>query len=560
MKRIRLFNTAALILVALLVTGAAAAQEVRVVTSGGFTEAYKQLAPRFERETGIHVVSGFGASLGATPDAIPNRLKRGEPIDVIILAGPGLDALIKDGKVDARNRFPLVRSLIGLAVRTGTPKPDISTVDALKRTLLQAKSVGYSDSASGVYLSTVLFPRLGIADQLRPKSKKIEAYERVGDALARGDIDVGFQQISELRPVPGITIVGPLPEGAQEVTVFSAAIVNGAKNPVEARKLIDFLSSPAVAPVVEQTGLEPIPRSALPGAIDIHVHTEPDSRPRAVDGIEAAQQAKARGMRAIVLKNHYEYTSGLAYIVGKQVPGIEVFGGVDLNLTVGGMNPAAVEYMAATTGARGKLVWMSTFDAENQVRVSKENRPFVSVSKDGQLLPATKAVIASIARHGLVLATGHVSADEGLMLVREAKRQGVQHIVITHAMNDPIRMTVPQMQEAAKLGALVEFVGGNIGDADGKARMDRFADAIRKVGPEFCILSSDLGQKGNPLPTDGFNAFIGAMKAHGFSDQDIDRMARRNPAQLLGLAPSAAPSERSESRGERSESRGLPTK
>jgi len=135
-----------------------------------------------------------------------------------------------------------------------------------------------------------------------------------------------------------------------------------------------------------------------------------------------------------------------------------------------------------------------------------------------------------------VLATGHVSSEEGLMLVREAKRQGVQHIVITHAMNDPIRMTVPQMQEAARLGALIEFVGGNIGDADGKARMDRFADAIKKVGPQYCILSSDLGQKGNPLPTDGFAAFIGAMKAHGFAEQDVDRMARRNPAQLLGLS------------------------
>ena len=149
--------------------------------------------------------------------------------------------------------------------------------------------------------------------------------------------------------------------------------------------------------------------AVLRGAIDIHVHTEPDSRPRSVDGVEAAQQARANGMRAIVLKNHYEYTSGLAYIVGKQVQGIEVFGGVDLNLTVGGMNPAAIEYMAATTGARGKLVWMSTFDAENQVRFSKENRPFVSVSKNGELLPATKAVIAAIAKHGLVLATGHTS-------------------------------------------------------------------------------------------------------------------------------------------------------
>ncbi len=529
----------AFLAVALLVATAASAQEVRVVTSGGFTEAYKVLAPQFERQTKIKVVSGFGASMGATPDAIPNRLKRGEAIDVIILAAPGLDPLIKNGMVDAATRVDLVRSLIGMAVRTGAPKPDITTLEAFKRTLLQAKSIGVSDSASGVYLRMDLFPRLAIEPR---KVKVIDARERVGDALARGDVEIGFQQISELRPVPGITIVGPLPQGAQQVTIFSAAIPKTAKNIDAAKRLIQFLTSPAAAPVIQEKGLEPIrpsnARSALAGAIDIHVHTEPDSRPRSVDGIEAAQQAKAHGMRALVLKNHYEYTSGLAYIVGKQVPGIEVFGGVDLNLTVGGMNPAAVEYMAATTGGRGKLVWMSTFDAENQVKFSKENRPFVSVSKNGQLLQATKDVIAAIAKHNLVLATGHVSPEEGLMLVREAKRQGVQRIVITHAMNDPIRMSVPQMQEAAKLGAFIEFVGGNITDADGKARMDRFADAIKKVGPEFCILSSDLGQKGNPLPTDGFGAFIETMKAHGFTEVQIDGMARRNPATLLGLPQS----------------------
>ena len=544
-ETIRAVRTQVLVAVSLLVAAAASAQEVHVVTSGGFTEAYKLLAPQFERDTHIRVISAFGASMGATPDAIPNRLSRGEPIDVVILAAPGLEELTRQGKIEPGSRVDLVRSLIAMAVRTGHAKPDISTVDALKRTLLQARSIGSSDSASGVYLRNVLFPRMGIAEQIKSKSKVIEAYERVGDAVARGDVEVGFQQVSELKPVPGITIVGPLPEGAQQVTIFAAAIPKGAKNAAAAKRLIQFLSSPAVAAVIRDSGLEPIaqaPSSAgaggnavLRGAIDIHVHAEPDSRPRSVDAIEAVQQAKTNGMRAIVLKNHYEYTSGLAYIAGKQVPGIDVFGGVDLNLTVGGMNPAAVEYMAATTGARGKLVWMSTFDAENQVRFSKENRPFVSVAKNGELLPATKAVIAAIAKHGLVLATGHVSPEEGLLLVREGKRQGVQHIVVTHAMNDPIRMTVPQMQEAAKLGALVEFVGGNIGDADGKARMDRFADAIKKIGPEFCILSSDLGQKGNPLPTDGFAAFLGAMKARGFTDQDVDRMARRNPAQLLGL-------------------------
>ena len=326
-------------------------------------------------------------------------------------------------------------------------------------------------------------------------------------------------------------------------SVIASAAWTVLVSPPAGRSLQMVTAAPTPAPaasaaqaVIAQTRPGPAATSVLTGAIDIHVHTEPDSRPRSVDALEAVRQAKAAGMRALVIKNHYEFTSGLAYLVGKQVPGIEVFGGVDLNLTVGGMNPAAVEYMAATTGNRGKLVWMSTFDAENQVRFSKENRPSVRVSNQGQLLQVTKDVIAAIARHSLVLATGHVSPEEGLMLVRDANQQGVRHIVITHAMNDPIRMTVLQMQEAAKLGAFIEFVGGNIGDADGKARVTRFADAIKKVGPESCILSSDLGQKGNPLPTDGFAAFIAAIKAQGFSNQDIDRMTRRNPAQLLGLA------------------------
>ena len=274
---------------------------------------------------------------------------------------------------------------------------------------------------------------------------------------------------------------------------------------------------------------------ALAGAIDIHVHSTPDDRERSVDGLEAAIMARAHGMRAIVLKNHYDPTAGLAYMVRKQVAGLEVFGGVDLNLPVGGMNPAAVEHMAKVSGGYGRLVWMSTFDAENQVRVSKENRPFVSVSRSGELLQATKDVIAVIAKHQLALATGHVSAEEGLMLLREARRQGVQRLVVTHAMNTPIEMTVAQMQEAAKLGAFIEFVGGTMLSNDASARVDRFADAIRRIGPERCILSSDLGQKGNPLPADGFGAFIVALKSRGFSDQDLGRMSKENPAALLGL-------------------------
>src|SRR5262245_57254523 len=197
----------------------------------------------------------------------------------------------------------------------------------------------------------------------------------------------------------------------------------------------------------------------LRGAIDIHIHSDPDNVPRSLDGIEAARQARAKGMRAIVLKNHYDPTAGLAYLARKAAPGLDVFGGVDLNLAVGGMNPAAVEHLAQVAGGWGRIVWMSTFDAENQVRYSRENRPFVSVAQNGALLAETRAVISVIAKHQLVLATGHVSAQEALMLVSEGRRQGVRQMVVTHALNPPIVMAITQMQDAARLGAFIEFVG-----------------------------------------------------------------------------------------------------
>jgi uncharacterized protein DUF6282 len=257
--------------------------------------------------------------------------------------------------------------------------------------------------------------------------------------------------------------------------------------------------------------------------------------PRSIDGIDVATLSRAKGMRGIVLKNHYDPTAGLAFLARKAAPELEVFGGIDLNLTVGGMNAAAVEHMTQITGGWGRVVWMSTFDAENQVRYSKENRPFVSVSRNGQPLPETTAVIGVIAKHDLVMATGHVSSAEALMLLREARRQGVQHMVVTHAMNAPILMTVPQMKEASSLGAFIEFAGSSVAAAGAAARIDRYADAIRQVGPQAVILSSDLGQRGNPLPPDGFADFLAAMLARGFTEQDVARMSKENPAQLLGL-------------------------
>jgi molybdate transport system substrate-binding protein len=241
----------------LLVATAVHAQEVRVMTSGAFTEAFLTVVPEFERAARTKVLTAFGASMGGAPDSIPSRLARGEPVDVVILASGALDDLIKQGKVVAGSRVDLVRSSIGMAVRAGAPKPDISSVAALTRTLLQAKSIAYSASASGVYLSTELFQRLGIADQVKGKSKRIDS-QRVGAVVARGEAEIGFQQVSELLPVPGIDYVGPLPAEVQRVTIFSAGIATGARAPEAARALLKFLTSPEAAPAVIESGLEPV--------------------------------------------------------------------------------------------------------------------------------------------------------------------------------------------------------------------------------------------------------------------------------------------------------------
>jgi molybdate transport system substrate-binding protein len=230
------------------------ADDITVMTSGALTAAYLELVPQLERVIKGKVVTA-ATSIGTGADSIPSRLERGEPVDVVILADDALDQLIKGGRVLANSRVPLARSSIGMAVRAGAPKPDISSLPALKRTLLQAKSVAYSASVSGMYISTELFQRLGIAEEMRDKSRRIDR-ERVGAVVARGEAEIGFQQISELLPVPGIEYVGPLPPEVQRVTVFSAGIPAASKHAEAARVLISFLSSPEAAGTIEKTGLE----------------------------------------------------------------------------------------------------------------------------------------------------------------------------------------------------------------------------------------------------------------------------------------------------------------
>lgn len=234
------------------------AGDLHVMTSGGFTAAYNELRPGFEKSSGRQVKTAYGASMGNAEDSIPSRLARGEPADVVILARPALDALVDQGKVVRGSQVDLVRSSIGFAVKKGAPKPDISTVEALKRTLIAAPSIAYSASASGTYYETELLKNLGIEAQVKPKSKRILS-ERVGTVVARGDAALGLQQVSELLPIEGIDYVGPLPPEVQRVTVFSAGVATGSKQPDAARALIRYLNSPEAAPVIAKTGLEPLP-------------------------------------------------------------------------------------------------------------------------------------------------------------------------------------------------------------------------------------------------------------------------------------------------------------
>ena len=246
---------------ALLLAGSASAAEVRVMISGGLTAAYKELVPEFERLTGNKVLTAYGPSMGTTVNAIPIRLERGEPADVLIMVGYALGDLVKQGKVVADSRFDLVKSPIGIAVKSGAPKPDISSADAVKRALLATKTIAYSDSASGVYVSTEMFEKLGIADAMKDKARKIPATP-VGEIVARGDAEIGFQQVSELLPVQGIDIVGQLPSELQKVTVFSAGIASVSKEPDAGKALIKFLASPTASAVIVKSGMEPIPAGA----------------------------------------------------------------------------------------------------------------------------------------------------------------------------------------------------------------------------------------------------------------------------------------------------------
>ena len=290
------------------------------------------------------------------------------------------------------------------------------------------------------------------------------------------------------------------------------------------------------APSLDQKLTDP----ALIGAIDLHVHHDPDSYPRQWDAFEIARLAQERGMRGIVLKNHWTETSGLAFLVRKYAtPGLEVFGSVTLDTPVGGVNPQAVRYMLDVAGGLGRIVWMPTHDSDHEVRYNKETRPSVSVSRGGTLRPEVLEVIRLIAGRDLALATGHVTPDEALRILSEAKRAGVKRLIVTHPLLAPqyTYMSVEQLRTAADLGGYIEITAGSLtGAAEAK---NRVLAAIRAVGATHFFVGSDSGLVGTPNVPDALAAAAKSLRAGGVSEGDLTLMFKDNPAFLVNLPPLA---------------------
>lgn len=325
--------------------------------------------------------------------------------------------------------------------------------------------------------------------------------------------------------------------------------IGRAKRPLVPLRLLTvlmFCALPLLAPLSAQNACPwcgpsgGIPPADLEGVVDLHVHSAPDSGHRAIDALEIARIARDAGMRALLLKNHYAPTAGLAYSVERAVPGIRVFGGIALNASMG-VNAIAVDHMARTTGGHGKVVWMPTFDSEHYHRVFRPNPNRIPVSRDGELLPSTLAVLDMIAQHGLVLATGHSSPEESLMLIRAAKDRGIDRILVTHPLPEPVSMSVELQKIAAGLGAMLEYPVGTAlasnsqWQVSAEEKFAAYVESIREVGSEHVVISSDLGQSMNPIHTDGLSVFLGQLLQAGFSQPEIDQMTKTNPSWLLGL-------------------------
>ena len=269
----------------------------------------------------------------------------------------------------------------------------------------------------------------------------------------------------------------------------------------------------------------------LTGVIDMHVHAGPDSRPRAMNDWEAVRMAEAAGLRAVLLKNHFTMTPDRAALAAQLVPNLHVFGGVALNRSVGGINPEAVRQMAAFSGQRGKVVWLPTFDSEFFVTRAGTSGPFVPVLEDGRPVAGLIEVFAVVAENDLELAMGPSSPEEVLALIPFAREQGVENILVTHVFGQDA--TRSQIRQMAAVGAIMEMDW--LAAYTNPPLLDDYVEVIQSVGAESFIISSDFGQEGNPDHATGMRDFIIALRSREINQEQIDIMAKYNPAKLLGL-------------------------
>lgn len=308
--------------------------------------------------------------------------------------------------------------------------------------------------------------------------------------------------------------------------------------------LIWFLFSLPVYAVGEPPVVN-LHENTIAGAIDFHIHSSPDVIPRRLDDFEVAKFAASAHMKAVVLKNHYGSTAARAVLVNKIVPQIEVFGGIVLNHSVGGINPQAVEAMHRIGGKYGKVVWLPTVDSEHHLKVFHKSGIGIKVAENGKILPETTAVLKIVARDNLVLETGHISSAEVMAVVREARLLNIKNILITHAMADVPGLSLENMQTAAQMGAFLELafvndlMGENAADDGHKnwhhVSINQMVAAIKLIGAEHFVLSTDLGRKPDPLPAEGYKLFVEKLMDEGISQPEIDLMMKQNPARLLGI-------------------------
>jgi hypothetical protein len=298
-----------------------------------------------------------------------------------------------------------------------------------------------------------------------------------------------------------------------------------------------------------QVGFPPPPPRVSPaaGVIDMHVHPDPDVFGRSLTDVELALIAKRKGMRGIVLKNHVVTTADRAQLAMNQVPGIDIWGGIVLNSSVGGINPAAVEWMHRMSGGRGKIVWLPTFDSDKHVKtLVDKTKSGIVVAPGGKVTPEMDEILKIIARENLVLATGHVHAEEVVAVTRRARELGVKNILVTHGLTNIPGLSPAQAKQVAQMGAYIEicylqFLTGPTAQYQWMTHWDRVdakavAQAVKEIGADHLVLSTDLGQQGMMTPPDGIENQVAAVRAAGVSQADIDKMMKRNPARLLGLA------------------------